>query len=67
MPRCPSCGYEGDLSSFTQLREPWKYNFYTVYRLRCPVCSIILNYYVGVSPKGKKSSFSFKVGSRSKK
>ncbi len=57
MPRCPSCGFEGELGSFKQLRGNWKYNFYTVYRLQCPVCGSVFNYYVGISPRGKPSSF----------
>lgn len=66
-PRCPYCGYEGDITSFKLLRDTWKYNFYTVYRLQCPKCNGIFHYYVGISPKGKKSSFTIKMRPRPSK
>lgn len=66
-PSCPYCGYEGYVSSFKLLRDTWKYNFYTVYRLQCPMCNKVFQYYVGISPKGKKSSFTIKMGPRPRK
>ncbi|PNV79594.1 MAG: hypothetical protein C0179_07105 [Fervidicoccus sp.] len=57
MIKCPSCGYVGYEKEFKQLRNPWKFRFYTVQRLACPKCGIIFNYYNGTSPNGKRSEF----------
>ncbi|MCY0868417.1 MAG: hypothetical protein OWQ48_04210 [Desulfurococcus sp.] len=62
--KCPFCGYTGELSSFKQLREPWRFRFYTVVRLECPKCHNIFNYYHGVSPRGKTSEFTVKIKPR---
>lgn len=67
MPRCPFCGFEGDIPAFEQLRSAWRYRFYTAYRLRCPKCGGIFNYYEGVSPRGKRVSFTVRVRPRPRK
>ncbi|MEM0172858.1 MAG: hypothetical protein QXV57_09905 [Thermoproteota archaeon] len=57
MVKCPFCGFESGLEGFKQLRDPWKYRFYTVRRLECPECKKDFRYYEGISPMGKHSSF----------
>ena len=54
---CPFCGFESDINTFKQLREPWKFNIYTVTRLECPSCKGIFNYYEGISSSNKRTSF----------
>jgi len=58
MVKCPYCGYEGE---FKELREPWKFRFYTVKMLQCPKCNNIFNHYSGISPRGKRSEFVIKI------
>jgi len=64
MLKCPYCGYVDDLAGFNKLRDPWKFRFYEVYRLECPKCHGVFNYYTGVSPKGKRSEFVIRVKMR---
>ncbi|MFN3805158.1 MAG: hypothetical protein ACK4SY_08885 [Pyrobaculum sp.] len=57
---CPYCGYRGP--GFRQVRESWRYSIYTVYRLKCPKCGGVFNYY-----EGKTTSFTIpkkKAGTR---
>jgi transposase len=61
MVKCPYCGNEG---YFEELRNPWKFLFYSVKRLRCPKCGGIFNLYSGVSPKGKSSEFVIRIKPR---
>ena len=49
-----------------ELRNPWKFLFYSVKRLQCPKCGGIFNLYSGVSPKGKRSEFVIRVKARVK-
>ncbi len=67
MPKCPYCGFDGDLASFEQPRSPWRFRFYAVYRLKCPKCGGVFQYYEGVSPKGKRSAFTVRVRPRPRK
>ncbi len=62
MVKCPYCGYEGE--GFRRLREPWRFNFYTVERLECPKCQGVFNHYRGTSPRGKLSEFVIRVKPR---
>ena len=64
MVTCPYCGFKGE---FKDLREPWKFRFYTVRMLECPKCHGVFNYYHGVSPRSRKASeFTIKVKPRRK-
>ena len=65
MVKCPYCGYEG---KFEEVREPWKFRFYTVKTLQCPKCKCnsIFNHYLGASPRGKKSEFVIRIKPRKK-
>jgi len=65
--KCPFCGFEADVDSFKQLRELRRFRFYEVKMLECPKCKGVFNYYEGVSPRGKQSSFTIKVRSRIRK
>ncbi len=59
--KCPFCGYESVLEDF-KIQKEWRFRFYKVYRLKCPKCKGIFNYYYGVSPKtGEKKSFTVRV------
>jgi len=64
MVKCPFCSYDGRLEDFKQLREPWKFRFYTVRLLECPKCHGVFNYYTGISPRGKKSEYTIRVKPR---
>lgn len=57
MIHCPYCNYEGSKEKFSLLRDPWKFRFYRVMRLKCPKCGGIFNYYTGTSARGKLSMF----------
>ena len=60
--KCPYCGYEG---KFKEIRSSWKFRFYTVKMLECPVCHGKFNYYRGVSPRsGKVTEFVIRVKPR---
>ena len=60
--KCPFCGYEASESKFEALRGPWRFNFYTVKRLKCPKCGGVFNYYSGESPKtGKHTEFTIRI------
>ncbi|MEM4889431.1 MAG: hypothetical protein QXJ64_08350 [Thermosphaera sp.] len=61
------CGFEYGLDGFKQVRESWRFRFYEVKMLECPKCKGVFNYYEGVSPRGKQSSFTIKVRSRIRK
>lgn len=58
--KCPYCGYEAPLENFTPLREPWRFRFYTVWRLKCPNCGRAFNYYRGRAPSGKLVEYTAK-------
>ncbi|MEM1596141.1 MAG: hypothetical protein QXS24_03190 [Desulfurococcaceae archaeon] len=64
MVRCPFCGFEANANNFKLLREPWRHGFYEVRMLECPKCKSRFNYYEGVLPKGKHSSFKIKLRTR---
>jgi len=64
MVKCPYCNFEGN---FKELRNPWKFRFYTVKRLECPRCNGIFNHYYGVSSRGKNSEFVIRVKAPIKK
>lgn len=59
--RCPFCGYDGE--GF-RVEKTWRFRFYNVSRLVCPRCGGVFNYYIGVSPAGKKSEFAIRVRPR---
>ena len=63
MVKCPHCGFEGIDRAFTLLKT-WKYGYYNVKRLQCPICSGKFNYYHGVSPRGKTIEFVIRVGGK---
>ena len=57
---CPFCGCEKGFS----VEKKWRFRFYEVFRMRCPRCKGVFNYYSGVSPRtGKKSVFVIRVKS----
>ena len=59
MVKCPYCGYE---DKFRDVKTPWKFRFYTVKMLECPICHGVFNYYHGVSPKrGKVLDFTIRI------
>ncbi|MEM1557800.1 MAG: hypothetical protein QXG12_04345 [Thermoproteota archaeon] len=64
MVKCPFCGFEEELDSFKQLRDPWNFRFYVVKKLQCLRCNGIFNYYHGVSGKGKYSEFVIRIKPR---
>lgn len=64
MMKCPFCEFEAEESKFKLLREPWRFRFYTVRRLECPMCKGIFQYYTGVSSTGKKSVFTIRIKPR---
>jgi len=51
-------------SVFKLLRDPWNFHFYTVKILECPKCHKVFNYYLGITPRGKKSKFVVRVKPR---
>ncbi|MEM4592171.1 MAG: hypothetical protein QW196_02090 [Sulfolobales archaeon] len=64
MVKCPFCGFEADANGFKLLREPWRFRFYEVKMLECPRCKSVFNYYEGTSPRGKRSSFTIELRTR---
>jgi len=64
--KCPFCGFESGSDEFKQLREPWRFRFYVVKMLECPRCKSVFNYYEGISPRGKHSSFTIKMRPRAR-
>ncbi|MEM4665184.1 MAG: hypothetical protein QW794_07555 [Thermosphaera sp.] len=65
--RHPFRSFESSVRSIKLLRQPWRFRFYEVKMLDCPKCKGVLNYYEGVSPRGKQSSFTIIVKSRIRK
>ena len=66
MVKCPFCGFEADANNFKLLRGTWRFRFYEVKMLECPKCKGVFNYYEGVSPRGKHSSFTIKIRPRAR-
>jgi len=65
MVKCPFCGYEGDISQFKLLRDPWRFRFYEVKMLDCPKCHGVFNYYYGKSPSNNRATeFTIKIRPR---
>jgi hypothetical protein len=60
MVKCLFCGFEG---GFKELRS-WKFRFYGVKLLQCSKCGRKINYYSGVSSKGKRSEFVIRIRQR---
>ncbi|MEM1510687.1 MAG: hypothetical protein QW290_09080 [Sulfolobales archaeon] len=67
MVRCPFCGFESSLEGLKKVREPWRFRFYEVKMLECPKCRGVFNYYEGISPRGKRFSFTIKMRPRARR
>ena len=63
MAKCPYCGYDGE---FREVRDPWRFRFYTDKMLECPKCRGLFNYYHGVSPRGKVSEYVIRIRPRAR-
>lgn len=60
--KCPFCGYDGQ----PEVAKEWKFRFYTVQRVKCPMCGGIFNQYAGTTPAGRFSEFIIRVKPRPK-